>query len=91
MSTTSSVADREEGGCGGLNAYWEPAAALEEDRERKEALGIQAGAGGSGRDQAETMEEGRSRSELPRGERRDASLLPAGRKRGLETVERACL
>lgn len=40
MSIVSLVVDREEGGCGGLNVYWELVVVFEEDRERKEVLGI---------------------------------------------------
>lgn len=49
-------------------------------------LGIYAGAeGGMGQgDQAETMEEGRSWSELLRSERRDANRFPEGKEEGFE-------
>lgn len=68
-----------------VTSYQEPVTALGEDRERKGATEIHAGTGDGGRDQAETIGEGKSRSELLRAERRGANLFPAGRKRELET------
>lgn len=72
-----------------VNSCLEPAAALE-DCERKGAMEINPGTRVGGRGQGEAMGEGRSRSELLRTERRGANQFPAGRKRGLQRVERAC-
>lgn len=78
-----------EGDRGMVNSFLVTAAALE-DSERKGAMKIHSGTRVGGRGQGEAMEEDRSRSELLRTERRGASQFPAGRKRGLQIVERAC-
>lgn len=72
-----------------VNSCLEPAAALE-DSEGKGAMEIDLGTRVGGRGQGEAMDEGRSRSELLRTERRGANQFPAGSKRGLQIVERTC-